>query len=173
MVGAAGAMMAMRAAFFGALVLVASTAACSKPAPPPSVDAGAATESASGVRLVKAPSGDDVPALVLAERERARAEGRELLVYVGATWCEPCQHFHEAAKAGELDAAFPKLTFMEFDLDQDRDRLVRAGYRSELIPLFVRPGDDGRGTERKVQGSVKGKGAVANITPRLRALLAP
>jgi thiol-disulfide isomerase/thioredoxin len=125
---------------------------------------------ARGIRFVKAGSGD-VAQLVRAEREKAAADGRDLIVYVGAKWCEPCQRFHRAAQGGELDADFPELTILEFDLDEDRDRIVAAGYSSKLIPLFVMPGADGRASERRFEGGVKGERAVANITPRLRKLL--
>ncbi|MBX3204184.1 MAG: thioredoxin family protein [Labilithrix sp.] len=123
-----------------------------------------------GIRFVKASDGD-VPALVRAERAKAAADGRELIVYVGAKWCEPCQRFHQAAQRGDLDADFPELTILEFDLDEDRDRINAAGYASKLIPLFVKPGDDGRGSERRFEGGVKGERAVSNIAPRLRKLL--
>lgn len=125
---------------------------------------------ARGVRIVHARPGD-AAAVVRDERERARADGRDVVVYVGATWCEPCKHFHKAAQAGALDGEFPDLTLLEFDLDADRDRLTSAGYVSQFIPLFAMPGPDGRASDRKFEGSVKGDGAVANIAPRLRALL--
>ncbi|MBX3189042.1 MAG: thioredoxin family protein [Labilithrix sp.] len=128
---------------------------------------------ARGVRIVHAGAGADAAAVVRDERARARGDGRDLVVYVGATWCEPCQHFHRAAQNGELDAEFPNLTLLEFDLDEDRDRLTRAGYVSQFIPLFAMPGPDGRASDRKFEGSVKGSGAVANIAPRLRSLLRP
>src|SRR4051812_33707292 len=54
--------------------------------------------------------------------------GRRLLVYVSATWCEPCQRFHKAVRAGELDASFPQLSLLEFDQDRDQVRLEQAGY---------------------------------------------
>ncbi|HVH45968.1 MAG TPA: thioredoxin family protein [Labilithrix sp.] len=125
---------------------------------------------ARGVRFLKA-GGGDVAALVRAERESAVADGRDLIVYVGAKWCEPCQRFHEAAQRGELDAEFPELSILEFDLDEDRDRINAAGYSSKLIPLFVVPSADGRASERRFEGGVKGERAVSNIAPRLRKLL--
>lgn len=75
-------------------------------------------------------------------------------------------------KAGRLDAAFPALRLLEFDLDRDRDRLAEAGYASKMIPLFVVPGEDGRGTPFRIEGSVKGERAVDEIAPRLAAILA-
>ncbi len=126
---------------------------------------------ARGVRIVHAGAGPDAARVVIDERARAKSDGRDLVVYVGARWCEPCQHFHRAAQRGDLDADFPDLTLLEFDLDDDRDRLATAGYVSQFIPLFAMPGPDGRASDRKFEGSVKGDGAVANIAPRLRSLL--
>lgn len=118
-----------------------------------------------------APEGDPA-AIAKAEVERAKRDGRALIVYVGASWCEPCQRFHDAAQAGEIKGDLPKVRMLEFDLDRDAERLAAAGYGSRLIPLFAVPGPDGRGTDLRIEGSIKGKGAVSNIVPRLRALLA-
>jgi hypothetical protein len=131
----------------------------------------AATGAAVRVEVLPAPAGDDVAAVMRGELERAKKDGRDLLVYVGAAWCEPCTRFHDAAAAGQLDKTFPTLRLVEFDLDKDRDRLQAAGYRSQMIPLFAVPGPDGRGTGRQIEGSVKGERAVGEITPRLKALL--
>lgn len=144
----------------GALAFVLAVAGCGTPTP-------------RGVELVPAPPSGEVPALVTAELARAHHDGRQLLVYVGATWCEPCRRFHAAAHAGQLNQVFPRLRLYEFDLDRDRDRLERAGYHSQLIPLFVRPNPDGRSSGRQIEGSVKGEAAVAQIAPRLQALLGP
>jgi thiol-disulfide isomerase/thioredoxin len=128
---------------------------------------------ARGVRFVRAPAGSDAAKVVREARDRATSDGRALVVYVGARWCEPCRYFHQAAGNGELDGELPDLTLLEFDLDDDRDRLTTAGYGGQYIPLFAVPGADGRASTRRFEGSVKGPGAVANISPRLRALLAP
>lgn len=126
---------------------------------------------ARGVRIVHAGLGIDAARVVREEREKAKGDGRDLVVYVGATWCEPCQVFHKAAQRGELDGEFPDLTLLEFDLDQDRDRLSAAGYVGQYIPLFAMPDATGRASDKKFEGSVKGNGAVANIAPRLRKIL--
>lgn len=123
--------------------------------------------------VVLAPDGaGDVPPLVQEQLQRAKRERRDLVVYVGATWCEPCTRFHKAVQAGEVDAMFPTLRMFEFDLDRDRERLDRAGYGSQMIPLFVVPAADGQGSPLRIEGSIKGEGAVKEIVPRLQALLA-
>jgi hypothetical protein len=119
---------------------------------------------------VVAPAGEGAD-VVRREAERASKDGRTLLVYVGAVWCDPCQRFHKAVEDGEISAGLPRLRILEFDLDHDADRLTAAGYASRLIPLFAVPGADGRGTDARMEGSIKGSGAVANIVPRLRALV--
>jgi hypothetical protein len=131
----------------------------------------AACQSPSRVELVPAPPDGEVSAQVREELGRSHRQGRELLVYVGASWCEPCQRFHHAAAAGLLDREFPRLRLLEFDADRDNLRLVQAGYTSRLIPLFARPADDGRASGRQIEGSIKGEGAVGEIAPRLHALL--
>lgn len=155
-----------RVAVFAAASLAA---ACSKEEPvrpePPAAKAAFVP-----VEIVKT-TGDDVAETVRREVARAKADKRELLVYVGAKWCEPCQYFHDAATAGQLDATFPGLRLVEFDLDRDKEALDRAGYSSRMIPLFAVPREDGSGSGEQIEGSIKGPSAVQQIAPRLKELL--
>jgi len=131
------------------------------------------TSAAPGAKLelVDAPPEGPVAPIVRAELERARAAHKTLMVYVGATWCEPCERFHAAAQTGALDARFPTLRLLVFDYDRDDARLVAAGYKSEMIPLFVLPREDGRSSGRQVEGGVKGEAAIEDIAGRLRTLM--
>lgn len=107
-----------------------------------------------------------------AEVAKGRTQGYGVLVYVGAPWCEPCQAFHRAAVAGELDTMLAGVHLVEFDLDADRDSLEAAGYRSRLIPLFAVPNADGTASAQRIEGSIKGPDAVRqNLAPRLKAFL--
>ena len=148
-------------ALFVSVVALALPGCSRKDAPP----------AASHVEILAGPADGDLKAAVQGEVTKARADGRDLLVYVGAIWCEPCQRFHKAALAGELDKVFPTLRLVEFDLDRDRERLDQAGYRSKMIPLFAVPRADGTGSGQQIEGSIKGPGAVDEITPKLRSLL--
>src|SRR4051794_1835975 len=170
-----------------AVLVVAAVAGCGRDEPAPAVGpeaprpatvgsappafGGSAPAAAKApplpVEFVAAPADGEVAAIVQGEFARARDQGRTLLVYVGATWCEPCKRFHDAAAAGQLDATFPGLRLVEFDLDRDRDRLERAGYASRMIPLFALPRADGTGSGQQIEGSIKGEGAVHQISPRL------
>ncbi len=115
--------------------------------------------------------GRDIAALVREASAQALREDRRVLVYVGASWCEPCQHFHEAVDAGQLDVQLAGIRFLEFDADIDGDALASAGYGGKLIPRFVIPDADGHGGEAKIEGGIKGEGAVGHIMGRLRPLL--
>ncbi|MCL2778740.1 MAG: thioredoxin family protein [Polyangiaceae bacterium] len=125
----------------------------------------------AAVRLVEAPLGDDVAKIIREATQREKANGRPLVVYVGAPWCEPCQRFHQAVQNGELDTDFANLTLLEFNLDVDQQRLTKAGYTSNLIPLFVVPDADGHPTAARFEGSTKGPTGVERITERLRTLM--
>ena len=144
--------------------------ASSRAALPP---ASSARRSSAPGRLdwVEAPADGDLTSIVRAELARARTDNRTLIVYVGAAWCEPCGRFHAAAARGALDTSFPTLRILGFDRDRDEARLSAAGYSSRLIPLFALPNPDGRASGRSIDGSIKGPGAVDDLTPRLRELL--
>jgi thiol-disulfide isomerase/thioredoxin len=104
--------------------------------------------------------------------EQAEVTGSRVLVYVGATWCEPCKRFHKALEAGELDEPLAGTHFLEFDADDDRSELRAAGYASKYIPLFSVPDSSGHSTSLSIEGSIKGDKAVKeNLVPRLLALL--
>jgi thiol-disulfide isomerase/thioredoxin len=180
----------VRSTFLGPLVAAALfasgalSAACKRdPAPSASAAPSSTAPADSTSPLVLAPTHrlrwaeppdatTDVAKVVREARAREAADGRALIVYVGATWCEPCQRFHHAVERGELDDAFPALTVLAFDAERDGEALASAGYVSRLIPLFALPAASGRDSGKRIEGSVKGEEAVSEITPRLRALLA-
>jgi thiol-disulfide isomerase/thioredoxin len=156
--------------FFVALC-ACSRADTDKPHPASESNTLHAEPLAGKVRVVHATRGE-VGALVKDELARAKNDHRQVLVYIGATWCEPCQRFHHAVEQGKLDKQFPDLTLVEFDLDADGQRLEVAGYAPGLIPYFGVPGADGHATGKGISGSIKGDGAVEDIVPRLKELLA-
>jgi len=147
------------------LLIVIVLAACQSASSAPPAPSGP-------VRLVEPGPGEVAP-LVTAQLAAAARDHRRVLVYVGASWCGPCKAFHAAAARGDLDAALPGLTLLVFDADLDDGRLTAAGYTSKLIPLFAVPGPDGRASGRAISGAPTGSDYVANLTPRIRTLLAP
>jgi hypothetical protein len=164
------------------LVLLAS---CGTPKAEPD-PAAAASESAAAVaasqkpavvrtgkaEIILAPEGDeDLAAVVKREIDRAKADQKDLLVYVGATWCEPCQRLHKAIVDGDLDKEFPGMRLLEFDADRDDVRLRRSGYLAKYIPMLAVPRDDGTASGKQIEGSVKGPRALDVIKPKLRGLI--
>jgi thiol-disulfide isomerase/thioredoxin len=124
------------------------------------------------VVLIDAPGSGAVPPIVREAAGAAVREHRTLVVYVGASWCEPCQRFRDAVAKGELDATLSDVALLEFDFDRDHERLATAGYVSKYIPLLALPAPDGSASGKQIEGGVKGEGAVGFIVPRLRAMLA-
>lgn len=110
------------------------------------------------LKVVQAAQDTDAISLIRTKRLEAKAEGRVLVVYVGATWCEPCKKMKEEIESGRLDARFGKTTFLAFDADKDQDRLGGAGYTFKFVPYVALPGADGRPAET---AEAKGKGAYA------------
>lgn len=166
----------LRAPLLLAALFAASALAC-KSSSDISPDPAASTRPVAAVpgghvALTEAAPEPDVETQVVAALAKASAAKRRLVVYVGATWCEPCQHFHQAAAHGELDAAFPDLDVLAFDSDRNHEKLAVAGYYSHFIPLFALPKPDGTASGKQIEGGVKGDGAVAQLTPRLKGLLA-
>jgi len=123
--------------------------------------------------FLRGPSGGSpIAPFVASELAKGRAGHFGVLVYVGATWCEPCQGFHRSVAAGELDEMLAGVHLLEFDLDADRDALEVAGYSSQLIPLFALPKIDGTASDHRIEGSIKGPDSVRlNLMPRLQAFL--
>lgn len=121
------------------------------------------------VRVQDVSAGADV---VVKQARDAITDTRTLVVYVGATWCEPCKRFHEAVERGELDGPLANVRFLEFDADEHGEALDAAGYGGRLIPRFVKPDAAGRGADVRIEGGVKGDNAVAHIMARLGPLLA-
>ena len=160
------------------LVLVA----CSQPGSKSSKKrASVATRPLNGAAASALPSptflryprhGSAIEPWVQEQVEIADAAHLRVLVYVGASWCEPCQRFHQAVEHGELKGALNGLRFLEFDQDRDAAALKTAGYVYQYIPVLALPDPDGRNHGRMISGSVKGAGAVGeDLVPRLQALL--
>lgn len=131
-----------------------------------------ATQPPAKPELVKIADGtSDGPAFIKAELERAERDGRKLVVYIGAEWCEPCQHFHKALEAGQLDKELANVRFLDFDLDKHGALLDAAACQSKLIPLFARPTPEGKCSDKRTEGGIKGSGAVGHLMPRLTQIL--
>ena len=118
-------------------LLLACLAASACKVSPPRIDPQAT------VRFVTAEEGEVAPALV---RRMAAVKDRRLMVFVSASWCEPCQRFHQAVERGELTGKLGQLDLVAYDAEPDAERLLMSGYEARMIPAFTVPGPDGRAT---------------------------
>jgi thiol-disulfide isomerase/thioredoxin len=138
----------------------------------PSARASAATFAVPPSFLHYPGQGGAIEPWVQEQVEYADAAHVRVLVYVGASWCEPCQRFHEAVQRGELNGTLNGLRFLEFDQDRDAPALKTAGYIYQYIPVLALPDPDGKNHGRMISGSIKGANAVKeDLVPRLQALL--
>jgi len=135
------------------------------------VACGSSSSAQHVVELRPAPADGELAPYIASEVTRGQRDGVPVLVYVGATWCEPCRDFHDAAASGALDKELGAIRFLELDLDRDGDRLAAAGYRSELVPLFAKPGADGRASGVQTDGVQKGGRYVEQLTPRIKQVV--
>lgn len=137
-------------------------------ATPKELDAGpAATEKTTGgVRVALAPADADAIATIRTERLKAKNEGRVLVVYVGAGWCEPCRAMKREIESGKLDQRLSKITLLAFDADRDADRLSGGGYAFKFIPYVALPGADGHVAESQ-QATGHGKDAWRELLAKL------
>lgn len=110
----------------------------------PVVTAPAAAPTPGG-KLVVTPADADTDAIstIRTARLQAKAQGRVLVVYVSATWCDPCKKLKSEIEAGHLDSRLGKTTLLAFDADRDAERLLGAGYSFKFVPFVALAGTDG------------------------------
>lgn len=149
-----------------AAVTVAPTAKGAEPASAVSASSAAARERGGGVRVVPAAEESDALSLIRTERLKAKAEGRVLVVYASAAWCEPCRKLKEEIHAGRLDDRLARVTLLSFDADKDTDRLGSAGYKFQFIPYVALPGADGHPAD-SLEARGKGGGAWRELASKL------
>lgn len=131
-------------------------------------DAGPGGAARSKAVFVSADPDADASSLVRGRRLQAKAEGRLLVVYVGATWCEPCKRFKAEVESGRLDARLGSITFLAFDADKDAERLEAAGYTFSFVPFVALPSAGGRPSD-SVAATGKGSDAWRDLVAALEA----
>jgi thiol-disulfide isomerase/thioredoxin len=118
--------------------------------------------------VVPAQADSDAVSTIRTARLQAKAEGRVLVVFVGATWCPPCKKMKSEIEAGNLDARLGKTTLLAFDADRDEARLKAAGYTFKFVPFVALPGPDGAPADSQ-QATGEGKDAWRELLAKLDA----
>jgi thiol-disulfide isomerase/thioredoxin len=126
------------------------------------------TNSGPHPKIVEATADADTLTLIRTQRLQAKADSRVLVVYVSATWCEPCKKFKKELDSGRLDDRLAKITFLAFDADKDMDRLGSAGYKFKFVPFVALPGVDGQPSDSQ-QATGKGGDAWRELLGKLDA----
>lgn len=147
----------------------ASTATLTTPSAS-TTTASAATSATRAARpkVVEASADADTLSLIRTQRLQARADSRVLVVYVSATWCDPCKKFKMELDSGRLDDRLAKITFLAFDADKDMDRLGSAGYKFKFVPFVALPSADGSPSDSQ-QATGKGGDAWKELLGKLDA----
>ena len=135
---------------------------------PPLAPAAEAAAPRGHVKVIEANPDSDALSLVRAKRLEAKAEGRVLVVYVSATWCEPCKRLKAELESGRLDDRLANVTLLAFDADKDGDRLGAAGYSYRFVPYVALPGADGHPADSQ-QATGKGGEAWRELLGKLDA----
>lgn len=111
----------------------------SSPAPGSSSSEAAAPAPATrAIDRVRAPDDAELASWLRAERLRAKADGRALVVFVSAGWCPPCKRVKAALGGGTDGYAGAPVRLVELDADADAARLGAAGYASAIVPALAR-----------------------------------
>ncbi len=144
------------------------SAAAAQPATAAASAPTALPRAGAALRVLAAASDTDVSSVIRTERLRAKSEGRVLVVYASAHWCEPCKRFDAEIRAGRLDERLGKLTLLSFDADRDAERLASAGYTFRFIPYVALPSADGAPAEG-MEATGKGKDAWTALLGKLES----
>ena len=172
----------MKVLLAGAVVLVAAAcnpstakigttkdaAATAAPSPAAAPATPAASSPHARVHMLEAAEDSDALSLVRSKRLEAKAQGRVLVVYVSATWCEPCKRLKAELESGRLDERLANVTLLAFDADRDGDRLGAAGYSYRFVPFVALPGADGHPVDSQ-QATGKGGEAWRELLGKLDA----
>jgi len=168
------------------VTLIVAIAACNPPAKngisndnpsstttPSTTGAAPSATSAEGkpkghVKVEVASQDSDALSLIRTKRLEAKAQDRVLVVYVSATWCEPCKKLKAELESGRLDDQLGTVTLLAFDADKDIDRLGSAGYTFKFVPFVALPGADGRPVDTQ-EATGKGSGAWRELLGKLEA----
>ena len=140
---------------------------------PAQADSGGTTRPSTGPEWVIVENVSNVAKAVLKETQQAEKDGKQLVVYVGAIWCKPCKDFDAATKQPNFGSELDHIRLMKFDWDRHQTPLHRANYGSQYLPLFVLPGPEGKGSDKRFFGSrFKGQVGVEDLKKRLVELAA-
>lgn len=155
----------------GVTLLLASgcdSKAASEASPEPSRSAAMTAEKASS--WVKVGSGGEaLQSRLKAEVGKAAERRQKPILYIGATWCEPCAALKKYKSDPRMAEAFEGTYVIELDLDDWKlDELKALGLRAGVVPVFHALGADGRASGKTIDGGAWGDNIPENMAPPLK-----
>lgn len=101
-----------------------------------------------------------------AQRSKARAEGKELMVMTVASSCVPCEGVHASLGDARMQAALENIRLVRVDLEVFRDDLTRLKMQSQRYPGYFLLTDDFTPRDA-IDGGEWGEDIAENIAPVL------
>jgi hypothetical protein len=137
--------------FFIFVMVAATTAASSPPAPYPTYTSPTPTATTPSTVPTSPPlaggygsihvvdlktSGGPLRAQLLAEQKKAPALGQKLLVETTATWCTACAEIERAMPDPDMQVALANVELVHVDVDAFKSELVALGMYQNSVPWF-------------------------------------
>ena len=102
----------------------------------------------------------------VADAEKAKLKP---VVYVGATWCEPCLAIKKHRDDPRMKEAFTGVAIIEVDMDQWKsEQFAELNMKPSAIPVFYAVGSDGKATGKEIDGGAWGDNIPENMAPPLK-----
>lgn len=117
--------------------------------------------------------GGSLATLVEAEVAKAEATGKKHVVYIGATWCPPCQAIKKYKSDPQMVTAFAGTHVIELDVDDwTAPDLTALGYKASSVPVFIAVDKDGKAKGPTIDGGAWGDNIPTNMAPPLTKFFA-
>jgi len=146
-------------------------AACRDDSPLPAGATAAPTRSqgAGASRWIELPASNTALDALLAEHaQRAAEQGLKPVLYIGASWCQPCKFLKEHRDDPRVASALRGTYTIEIDFDDwTVAELSASGYGVQAVPVFFAIGAGGKAAGPKLDGGAWG-GASPEANPEAR-----
>lgn len=114
------------------------------------------------------PDGSDVSAGLRGAVGEAERAGLKPVLYLGATWCQPCVAYERALFHPEMVAAHANVLLVKADFDRHGSALEAAGFVASGVPFWCHLDREGGNSGRCITGAAWGEDTPENMAPVLR-----
>jgi hypothetical protein len=144
------------------LVTLAAVGCQSRPSPtqPPA--------GARGFELDEVAPGRPLAVVLSDGAAKAKAKGLRPFLYIGATWCQPCQKLHRSLDDERMVDAFRGTYVIHLDLDAWERELPSVGLRVAQVPVFFQLDAQGKPTGKSLDGGAWNEDVPAEMAPPLK-----